>query len=650
MLDNSENSSESNEELDKTTENSVSAEQSDSGDQADSVSESDTSEATVSGNAEENSVDAETAEAVDQIEEQVAKASEKEKEKVEIPMLDYKAMELEPLVDELEKLIKKYPVQQIKANAEAIKSTFNSKFGALLSEKKATFLAEGGNSIDFQFSSPIKTKYNGLLKDYKTKRDAYYAQQEKILGENLERRNAVIDDLKALIENGNPKTMYNEYQKIQERWKAIGSVARNNYNDVWKLYHYHVERFYDILHLNKDFRELDFKHNLEEKLKLIQRAEILAEKEDVNEAFRELQELHKIWKEEVGPVSREHREEVWQKFSNATKKLHDRRHGFFKELKLQHQVIIEKKIEVIEELNAYDTTKNKTHRDWQQSIKEVEAIRQKYFSAGKLPFSKSEVVWQKFKDATKKFNAAKNAFYKGEKNSQNENLKKKMELVELAESLKDSEDWEETTNVMKRIQSDWKRIGHVPRKFSDEIWKRFKDACNHYFDRLHARKNKLNEADQAVVVAKKEFLDAFKAEGVDGMEGVKEAVSQWRALGRLPRNARHLDGKFNKVIEAQLEKLNLSKSDFELMKFKNSIEGYLAQEDYDRINKEQYYLRKNIDETVREMQQLQNNLSFISNATEDNPLVQNVRRDIQKFKDELDVLQVKLDYVKKLDY
>ena len=588
--------------------------------------------------------------AVVQIEKQVAKDSEKSEEKHEIPMEDYNAKSLDQLVVALEKLIKDNPVQQIKSNADAIKNAFNSKFGALLAEKKEAFLAEGGNSIDFQFSSPVKTKYNSLLKDYRTKRDAYYAQQEKTLKDNLEKRNEVIDTLKVLVENGDPKTMYNEFQKIQERWKAIGPVARNNYNDVWKVYHYHVERFYDILHLNKDFRELDFKHNLEEKLKLIARAEEIAAKEDVNEAFRELQDLHRIWKEEVGPVSREHRENVWQKFSEATKKLHDRRHDYYRELKSQYQVIIDEKLKVVDELNAYDTSANQTHKDWQKSIKEVEAIRQKYFDAGKLPYSKSEAVWQKFKEATKKFNAEKNKFYKQEKSVQSDNLKKKMELVELAESLKDSEDWEETTNTMKRIQSDWKRVGHVPRKFSDDIWKRFKDACNHYFDRLHAKRNQVDQAQQEVANQKRAFLDNFDANSIDSIESVQQVVNQWRDLGRLPRNARNLDGKFNKLIDTQLEKLNLSKADFEMLKFKNIIEGYIAQEDFQRVDKEQFYLRKKIDETVREMQQRQNNLSFISNASADNPLVQNVRKDIEKFKQDLDILQLKLDYLKKLDY
>ena len=592
----------------------------------------------------------ETAKVVDAIESDVAKESEKADEKHNIPMLDYEAMELEKLVVELEKLIKNNPVQQIKANADAIKNAFNTKFGKLLAEKKEAFLAEGGNSIDFQFSSPVKTQYNALLRDYKIKRDAYYTALDKQLKENLERRNTVIEELKTLVEKGEPKTMYNEYQKIQERWNAIGPVPRNHYNDTWKTYHHHVERFYDILHLNKDFRELDFKHNLEEKLKLIARAEALAEREDINGAFKDLQELHRLWKEEIGPVGKEHREDVWQKFSEATKKLHDKRHEYFNELKSKHQEIIALKLAVVAELDAYDTSKNKTHKDWQNSIKEVEAIRQKYFDAGKLPYNKSEAVWQEFKAATKKFNSEKNNFYKHEKSSQSENLKQKIALVELAESLKDSEDWEETTNTMKRIQSDWKKIGHVPRKFSDEIWKRFKTACNYYFDRLHDRKNQLNKEQQDVVDAKKEFIDTFKGETISSLDDIQETIIKWRDLGRLPRNARHLDGKFNKLIDAELERLNLGREDVEMLKFKNVIEGYLAQEDYKKIESEQFYLRKKIDETVREMQQLENNLSFISNATADNPLVQNVRKGIQKFKDELDILQVKLDYVKKIDY
>jgi len=599
---------------------------------------------------EQNNASKETENAVNEVENEVANESEKADEKHEIPMPDYASMELEKLVDELKKLLKDYPVQQLKSNVDALKAAFNSKFGALLANKKEAFLAEGGNSIDFQFSSPVKTEYNKLLGEYKTKRDAYYSQLEKQLKENLERRNNLIEELKSLIENADPKTMYNDFQEIQNRWKSIGPVPKTKYNDTWRTYHHHVERFYDLLHLNKDFRELDFKHNLEEKLGLIERAEALNDIEDVNVAFKELQELHRLWKEEVGPVAKENREEVWGKFSEATKKIHDKRHQYFRELKSKYQEMIDAKLAVAAEIKAYDTSKNKTHNDWQKSIVEIEKLRKKYFDIGKLPYSKSEAVWQEFKAATKKFNTAKNAFYKNEKSAQNDNLKRKMELVELAESLKNSEDWNETTNTMKRIQSDWKKIGHVPRKFSDDIWKRFKNACNHYFDRLHALKNEQNKEQLATVEAKKEYIEQVKSEDIKTEEDVERVLGEWRDLGALPRNARHLDEKFNKAMDAHLDKLDMGRIDIEMMKFKGVVDTCLAQEDYRKLDSEQFFIRKKIDETVREMQQLENNLSFISNATEDNPLVQNVRKGIQDFKDQLDLWQEKLDYLKRLDY
>ncbi|MBS9773671.1 MAG: DUF349 domain-containing protein [Tenacibaculum sp.] len=568
----------------------------------------------------------------------------------EIPMLDYDSMDLQQLVVELSKLIKSNPVHKIKENIDAIKNAFNAGFGELIENKKEEFLSEGGNLIDFHYSSPIKTEYNNLLSDYKKKRDAYYEALELQLKENLKKRNAIIDELKLLIDNADPKTMYNEYKDLNERWKAIGAVPKTRYNDIWKVYHHHVERFYDLLHLNKDFRELDFKHNLEEKLKLILRAEALVNNEDVNLAFKELQDIHRIWKEDIGPVGKEYRESVWQRFSEATKKIHNRRHEYFRELKSKYQEIIDAKLEVVAEINAYDTSKNKTHKDWQKSIKDIEALRKKYFDLGKLPYNKSEAVWQKLKKATQKFNSLKNAFYKEEKTVQNDNLNKKKKLIELAESLKDSEDWDKTTDTMKRIQADWRKIGHVPHKFSDTIWKQFKDACNYYFDRLHARKEEFNKEQQETVEAKKAFLDNFKVEDAKTLEDVQKNIAEWRELGYLPKTARNLDRKFNKLIDLQLEKLNLDRSDIEMIKFKNEVDDYLGKEDFRKIDNLQFFIRKKIDETVREMQQLENNLSFISNATEDNPLVKNVREGIQKFKDKLDIWQLKLDYLKKLDY
>ena len=592
-----------------------------------------------------------TADAVEEIEKSIAVDAEKDTPKEEeSAVVDYSKLSLEDLVGELSKTISNNPVQKIKNQVEGIKSAFNQQFGASLAEKKAAFLEAGGNSIDFQFSSPIKSEYNTLLSEYKKQRDAHYNDLDKQLSNNLEKKLSVIEQLKDLIENADTATMYKSFRALQDTWRTIGPVSKNHYNDTWKTFHHHVERFYDLLHLSNDFRDLDFKHNLEEKLKIIDKVNALVEEADINVAFKELQDLHKIWKEDIGPVSQEMREDVWQKFSAATKKIHDRRHDHFREMRSKYQEIIDKKLAIVEKLNAYDTSNNKSHNDWQKSIKEVEVLRQEYFNSGKLPYSKSEEVWQKFKAATKKFNSAKNVFYKHEKNDQQDNLKKKMELIELAESLKESDDWESSTNTLKKIQADWKKIGHVPRKFSDDIWKRFKAACNHYFDRYHDQKNSLNKEQQVVVDAKKAFLETVKELKEPTKDEIFEVINNWRELGVLPRNARHIDGKFNKLIDRALSGLDLDKNEVSMLKFTHVIDSLAADDDVRKLDSEQMFVRKKIDEVVKEIQQLENNLGFFSNAKDDNPLVLNVKNRVNEFKEDLALWKEKLSYIKKLDY
>ena len=609
-------------------------------------------EALETNNNQEVNEQVDATEAIDEIEKSVAEEAEKEDEKEDdsLPQIDYSKLSLEELVDALKKLLNDNAAHKIKSQVEKIRSNFNKKFGKLLAEKKAQFLEAGGNTIDFKFNSPVKEEYNKLLSEYKRTRDAYYSELENRLNENLEKRLLVIERLKALIDEADPKTMYTVFKEIQDSWRQIGPVPKTRYNDTWKIYHFHVERFYDLLHLSKDYRDLDFKNNLEEKLKIIAEAEALTLEKDVNYAAKKLQDLHKAWKEDIGPVASEMREEIWKKFSNATKKIHDRRHEHYKEMRSKVQEIIEKKLEVIQELNNYDFSKNDSHNDWQKSIKEIEKLRQKYFDAGKLPYAKSEEVWQKFKAATKRFNAAKNAFYKQEKSGQQDNLKKKLALIKIAESFKDSEDWEEATNTMKKIQSDWKKIGHVPRKFSDDIWKKFKAACNHYFDRYHQQKNAISKEQQAIVDAKKEFLEKLKETKKATKDSLTKAINDWNDLGRLPRKFRHLDGKFNKQLDLLLDKLSVDKTEFTMLKFTNTIDGLADDNESRKLESEEIFIRKKIDEIKREIQQLENNLGFFQNADEKNPLVVNVKNQVKDFKENLDVWKQKLSYIKKKDY
>ena len=583
-------------------------------------------------------------------EDKVETKTELDKSNKEVEIIEYDSLTLEELTEALENLLDTQKIQHIKSSVEAIKSAFNTKFGSLLAEKKSIFLAEGGNTIDFQYSSPVKSKYNKLLSEYKKQKDIYYSNLEKQLKDNLEKRAQVIEDLKTLIETADTKTMYKQFRDLQNIWRSIGPVPKTKYNDTWKIYHHHVERFYDLLHLSNDFRDLDFKNNLEEKLKLIEKAEFLAEMQDVNAAFKELQDLHKIWKEDIGPVAREMRDDVWNKFSAATKIIHDKRHDHFKSMKSKYAEIIDAKMLVIAEILSYDSSKNKTHNDWQKSIKDIESLRKKYFDAGKLPYSKSESIWKKFKEATKQFNQQKNKFYKQEKSTQQKNLQAKLDLIKIAESIKDSEDWETTTNTFKKIQSDWKKIGHVPRKFSDDIWNKFKTSCNYYFDRYHNQKNALSDDQKEIIAKKTAFLENLKVDDFSTKDTITHLMNSWNEFGSTPRGSKAVDVKFNKFIDNVLSKLSLDKSEIVLLKFKNIINGYLANNDTRKLDSELTFIRKKIDESVREIQQLENNLSFFSNATDDNPMVKSVHKNIDTYKKGLKIWKAKLTYLRSIEY
>jgi hypothetical protein len=361
-----------------------------------------------------------------------------------------------------------------------------------------------------------------------------------------------------------------------------------------------------------------------------------------------------MWKEEIGPVARELREEVWHKFSEATKKIHKKRHEYQEVLDERYKANVGLKLAVIEKINRLDFEKNESHKDWQNSIKELDKLRDEFFAIGKVPKAKNEEVWQLFREATRKFNAEKNTFYKGIKKSQADNLKKKLSLVETAEEHKESDNWSEATEIYKKIQSEWKKIGHVPRKDSDKIWKRFKDACNYYFDRLHEKKNDLDKDQSALIDKKKEFIETLKEEIEKGkdisIDIVHKALEQWRSLGVLPQKVKHLDIKFNKVLDTAYKKLNIDKDEADFLRFKNAVDTMLDQKNTRKLDGEQLFVRRKIDDITKEIKQLENNISFISNASEDNPLVKNVYKNINDHKKSLEVWKRKLSYMKKMEY
>lgn len=601
-----------------------------------------------------DTTDIETSESFEDEEEVESSEDEEVEDNEEEAQKDYSTLSEKELVAELERLLKTKKIQELKHDVEEIRSEFNSKFNDQLEHKKEEFLAEGGNIIDFHYTTPLKKEFNSLYFDYKEKRNSHYKNLKKDLQSNIDKRWELIEELKGLLSaEENINTTYKHFKEIQEKWHVAGAIPRDKYNTVWNTYHHHVENFYDFLHLNREFRDLDFKHNLDSKLKLITRAEELTQEEDVNKAFRELQMLHKMWKEEIGPVAKEYRDEVWDKFSEATKIIHDKRQEQLQHLEKDFETNYETKKQLVEEIQKTTEEIKPSHQGWQNAIKKIQELRDAFFNTGRVPRANNKEIWKAFKDATGNFNHQKNNFYKNQKKEQYTNLEKKRELIKIAEENKDSEDFDATTALMKKVQDDWKSIGHVPRKDSDKIWKQFKKACNHYFDRLHAQKNEANKEEMVHFEAKQAMLDKLASFELSGdhkadIKAIKEHITSWKEVGRVPYNKRQIEQKFNKTLDGLFGKLDLGKKETELIKFDNKLNTLVNREDDRKLQNEHFFISKKIDETKDEIRQLENNLGFFHHVDENNPLVKEVHKNIERHKEQLEVWKAKLSKIKEV--
>ncbi|SEP34033.1 protein of unknown function [Flavobacterium sp. CF108] len=599
--------------------------------------------------------------ALDAITNSNAEESEDEtlKERHDIPMKDYDTFSLDALVDELKKMVNIDKTMSVKDHIEEIKKSFLLQYNHLIEEKREEFNASKEDpNEEFEYHSPLKSKFDEYYNIFREKRNAHFKHLQTNLKSNLENRLAIVEELKELINpQANIKDTLKHFNDLRERWKNAGAIPKDKYNHVWNNYHFHVENFYDYLHLDREARDLDFKHNLEQKQKIIARVEELVNESDISKAFRELQDLHRLWKEDIGPVSKEHRDSIWNKFSELTKKIHDKREVLFESQRANEQQNLEAKKDIISKIEVLGTEKVNSHSQWLVQIQKVEALRNEFFAAGKVPSEVNEETWASFKTAVRNFNAFKNSFYKDIKKDQNDNLNKKMALVAKAKELQESTDFGSTTPIMKQIQEEWKQIGHVPKKYSDKIWKEFKDACNHYFDKLKEHKSEENADEVGAFDNKKAYLDILRAYQLTGdhktdLDAIKQHIEIWKGYGKVPFSRRHIEGKFNKILDALFEKLSLSKKESEMMRFSNRIDSLSDSNDTRKLDNEKIFIMRKIEEVQNEIFQLENNIQFFTNtknAKKENSIVTEVRKNIAIHKESLDVWKDKLKQLRNLN-
>ena len=584
----------------------------------------------------ENSTnDAEAAEAV-------------EEDKKTGPKLEELSLEDYPTA--IEKILKDEQWMKMGANVRALQESFDQKFLKVLQEKKDAFIAEGGNEIDFFFQPDYKKNFSGLIREYKNRKSKHFKEQEAAQKANLNRKREIIEEIKQLIDDSvHDNNSYRQFKNLQEAFHNTGQVPRNESNNIWQTYKFHVERYYDFLHLNRDLREADFKHNYAERLKIVERTEALAALQDIPAAIRELNTLHRLWKNDLGPVAREEREQLWSRFQAATKVIHERKNEYNKNIdeiqannKAQKEellVLIEKEIE----------QPPQNHNAWQNSMRKVNELKEKFQAVGRAPKADNRRLWNRFREVSRSYNHAKNQFYKQHKQEERTHIEAKKALIAEVATILNDPNWRDHVGRMKSVQNDWKKTGRISRRLSNKLWEEFKSLTNLYFDRLKNKVEALSAEDQAKLSAQNNFVaELVKKEAPTTPKKLEqfidEQVEQW--LGLEPNNNSPAQKKMLQHLVGLWEATSLSKKEKTAQQFATQLS--CIKEDAQGLNKEHSQLKKQLEEIAQELIQLENNLQFFSSSSEDNPMLKEVNQKIAQLNQQKSNLEEKANAVKSL--
>ena len=572
---------------------------------------------------------------------------------------DFTKLDTEELIAAVKKLVDTDPIQTIKTHIDEVKKIFYDRSNeaykkALDKFKSEQETTEEENDIEFEYIYPHTNAFKSVLSTYKKIRDAYYKQQEKEMAQNLKIKLGLIEELKGLLNAEEKiKETFQHFKDIQERWKTAGQVPKAELNNLWQTYHHHVENFFDYLRINNDLRDIEFKRNLEQKTMLCEKAEAMADEKNVDKAFSVLQELHDGWKE-IGPVGRDMREAIWTRFQTATKVVHKNRNDYFEKRKEAFEANYQIKLGLCEQIETIDCSKLLHHNSWQKKAELIKQLREDWKKIGPISKDQNKKSWSHFMSAIKAFNFKRNEFYKSLKKEQKEHLKQKQEIVEKAEALSDSTDWINTSNTLKRLQNDWKESGIAPKKEADILWKRLKKACNNFFKNL---KNHLKDQDiefEANLHLKDKFLKKVKAfknsgETKKDLEKIKGFIKDWKELGKVPRkHIKTTEGSFRKLIDSYFDKLDMDKSEKRDIQYKSKIQAIVAEEDQSKLTDELFKLEKSAKKCKEELSLLENNISFFKHAKDDNPLLKEVRKNIEKEKEKFEEIKMRIAFVKSI--
>lgn len=534
---------------------------------------------------------------------------------------------------------------------DSLKQTFYKLYNAEQEASKKQFIEAGGAEENYILQpDEQESEFKRLMAAIREKRNILNAETEKQKEENLKAKLAIIEKLKELVETSeDANKYYNDFRKLQQEWSEIRQVPQGKINELWRNYQLYVEKFYDILKLSNEFRDYDFKKNLELKTKLCEAVERLVDEPDVISAFHQLQKLHQDFRE-TGPVVKELRNEIWNRFKTASTNVNRRHQQHFDKLKEAEQQNLDQKTVICEIVEAIDYASLTSFSTWEDKTKEVIALQHKWKTIGFAPQKMNIRVFERFRKTCDEFFLKKGEFFKGIKEGMGENLKKKEALCEKAEALKESTDWKEASDTLIKLQKEWKTIGTVPRKHSDAVWKRFITACDYFFEQKGKATSSLRSEETENMVLKKAIIaklvaidNSENAEVVE--EQVRALVKEWGTIGHVPfKEKDKLYKEFHDLIEKHYEQLNLSTSNRRLNNFKSSLSD--LQGSSQSLYREREKLLRIYDHIKNDIQVYENNLGFFTSSSKkgENLLVE-ANRKIEKLKIDLDLVAQKIKVI-----
>ena len=557
------------------------------------------------------------------------------------------------LIEQLAETVQQDVTDAVKSKVEALKQTFYKLKKNETDKAQEAFVAEGGLAEDFEVAvDAAEEKLKELLAVFREKKAVLAAKNEKIKEENLLRKKAIIEKLKELVEsNDDFYKVNNEFRKLQQQWKEIKQVPQaTTGNELWKDYQHYSEKFYDLLKINNEMRDYDFKKNLELKQGLIDSVEKLDSEKDVISAFYQLQKFHQEWRE-IGPVARELREEIWSRFKKASSVINKKHQEHFESLRALEQRNLEEKTAICEEVEAIDYSKLITFKEWDEQNKRVLELQEIWKTVGFAP--RKSNVKQRFRKACDNFFRNKNVFYKRLKEEMDVNLEKRNALCEQAEALKDSQDWKETSDKLIALQKEWKTIGPVSKKFSDTVWKRFISACDYFFEQkgIHFSSQKSEEVEN--LAKKKEIIK--KLNEIDVELAANEAVSQirewmdeWNKTGFVPfREKDRISKEYRTAVDKHFDRLKIDKSERRLQSFKSNLgEISSGEKSKNKLLNERDKLMRTYERLKNDIQTYENNIGFLSVSSKGGGgLVKEMNRKIDSLKEELNLIVKKIDVI-----